>query len=233
MLRVRDLMSRKVITVNPATPIKDVARLLVEHDISGMPVVEDGRVVGVISEGDLVVKEQGADAIERRTLERIFGDNQATRAQEAKVAATSAGEAMSAPPITISADAYLSAAAAAMTSRRVNRLPVLEDDELVGILSRSDIVRAFARPDDELAAAVREEALYRTLWLDPDKFEVSVENGTVHIAGQVERRSEKDLIERVTMMVPGVTSVATDVTWQFDDSDIKPPERDLLSPYSA
>ena len=72
MLKVRDLMTPDVVTVRPATPIKDAARLLVEHRISGMPVVHDGgRVVGVVSEGDLLVKEQDANSVDRRPLARV------------------------------------------------------------------------------------------------------------------------------------------------------------------
>jgi CBS domain-containing protein len=232
MLKVRDLMTREVVTVRPTTPIKDVARLLVEHRISGMPVVDaDGRVIGVISEGDLVVKGQGADAVERRPLARIFGDTPTTRAQLAKVLALTAGDAMTRPAITIGADEPVAEAAATMARRQVNRLPVVEAEELVGVVTRADIVRAFARSDEELVQAIREDVLYRTLWLDPDSFEVVVTGGRVRIRGQAERRSESDMIERMTAMVPGVIGVSSEVTWKFDDRGIEAPERDFVSRY--
>ena len=102
MLKVRDLMTAEVVTVSPTTPIKDVARLLVQHRISGMPVVEHGgRVVGVVSEGDLLFKERGADSIERRPLAQIFGESSQTRAELAKALALTAGDAMTAPAITM------------------------------------------------------------------------------------------------------------------------------------
>ena len=146
MLKVRDLMTPEVVTVRPTTPIKDAAGLLVEHRISGMPVVDDsGRVVGVISEGDLIVKEHGADPVQRRPLARIFGDSPETRAQLAKIVALTAGDAMTAPAITIKADDLVAEAAATMARSRVNRLPVIDGDELVGVVSRADIVRAFVR----------------------------------------------------------------------------------------
>jgi CBS domain-containing protein len=119
MLKVRDLMTPDVVTVGPTTPIKDVARSLVDHRISGVPVVDDDeRVLGVVSEGDLIVKEQGADSVERRPLARIFGDSPATRAQLAKALALTAGDAMTAPAITVAADAPVAEAAAMMTSRQ-------------------------------------------------------------------------------------------------------------------
>jgi CBS domain-containing protein len=232
MLRVRDLMTTEVTTVRPTTSLKDVARLLVERRISGVPVVdEQGRVIGVVSEGDLVVKEQGPSAVERRPLARIFGDSPETRAELAKVLARTAGDAMTAPPITIGADALVPEAAATMTRQHVNRLPVLEGDALVGVVTRADIVRAFARTDEDIADAVRDDVLYRTMWLDPKAFDVSVENGRVRLKGNVERRSEADMIERITGMVPGVTGVDADLAWQLDDRDIEAPERDLVSPY--
>lgn len=231
MLKVRDLMTADVVTVRPTTPIKDAARLLVEHRISGMPVVDGGRVVGVISEGDLIVKEHGADPVERRPLARIFGDSPETRAQLAKIVALTAGDAMTAPAITISADALVAEAAATMMRRGVNRLPVVDGDELVGVVSRADIVRAFVRTDEELAEAIREDVLYKTLWLDPSLFEVVVTKGKARIRGQVERRSEADVIERIAMMVPGIVGVENELTWTLDDRQIEAPERDLISPF--
>ena len=232
MLKIRDVMTSDVVSVRPTTPIKEVARLLVDRRISGMPVVEgDGRLVGVVSEGDVIVKEQGADAVERRPLARIFGDSPETRAELAKMIALTAGDAMTSPPITISADAAVAEAAATMTGRRVNRLPVLDGDRLVGVVSRADIVRAFVRSDEELADAIRNDVIRGTLWLDPSQFEVAVTRGTARIRGQVERRSEADMIERIAMMVPGVVGVEPELTWKLDDRQIDAPGRDLVSPF--
>src|SRR4051812_6842682 len=129
MLNVRDLMTPEVVTVRPTTPIKDAARSLVEHRISGVPVVDDdGHVIGVVSEGDLIVKEQGTDSVERRPLARIFGDSASTRAQLVKALALTAGDAMTAPAITIAPDASVAEAAAIMTRSRINRLPVVDGD---------------------------------------------------------------------------------------------------------
>lgn len=232
MLKVRDLMTPEVVTVHPTTPIKDVARSLVDHRISGMPVVDDeGRIVGVVSEGDLIVKEQGKDAVERRPLARIFGDSPEARAQLAKGLALTAGDAMTAPAVTVSADALVGEAAAIMTRKRINRLPVVEGDRLIGVVSRADIVRAFVRPDEELAGAIRDDVIYRTLWLDPGSFDVVVTDGKARIEGQVERRSEAEMLERIAAMVPGVTGVATELTWKLDDRKVEALERDLVSRY--
>lgn len=234
MLNVGDLMTREVVTTRPETPIKDVAKLLLEHGISGLPVVDEGgRVVGVISEGDLLVKEQGADAVARRPLAGILGDSSATRAQLAKVKASTAGEAMTAPAVTTTAGASITEAAATMTRRQVNRLPVVEGEALVGVISRADLVRAFVRSDEDIARMIREEILLRTLWLDPSKFDVAVTDGNVRISGTVQRRSTAEMIERIASLATGVVGVAAEITWDFDDRDVQAPERDLVSRWTA
>src|SRR5512138_2664970 len=102
MLTVRDVMSRPPLTVRPETSLKDVARLLVEHRISGLPVVDaGGRVVGVVSEADLLLKEGGAGQVRHRRLAWLLGESGATRAALAKTAARTAGDAMTRPPVTI------------------------------------------------------------------------------------------------------------------------------------
>ena len=232
MLTVRDLMTDEVVTVHPTTPIKDVARSLVEHRISGLPVVDDGGLVlGVVSEGDLIFKEQAPDSVERRPLALIFGDSPATRARLAKVLALTAGDAMTAPAITVTADLLVAEAAATMTRSRVNRLPVVDGDVLVGVISRADVVRALVRTDDELADSIRDDVLYQTMWLDPGLFDVVVTDGRAWIRGRVERRSEAEMIDRIAKMVPGVIGVTTELAWELDDRKIEAPKRDLVSRY--
>ena len=144
MLKVRDVMARSVVTVDPTTPLKDVAGSLVDNRISGVPVVDSlGTVLGVVSEADLLVKEQGAEAIRHRRLVRFFGDSSESRAQLAKLAAVTAGEAMTAPAVTLGSARPISEAAALMTARKINRLPVVDGGRLVGIVTRADLVRAY------------------------------------------------------------------------------------------
>ena len=108
-------------------------------------------------------------------------------------------------------------AGAIMARRRVNRLPVVDSELLVGIISRGDVVRVFSRSDEELAEVIRQAVLYQTLWLDPAVFEVGVTNGNVRIAGRVERRSTAEMIERIPTLIPGVIGVEADVAWEIDD----------------
>ena len=232
MLKVRDVMARSVVTVDRATPLKDVAGLLVDRRISGVPVLDsDGSVVGVVSEADLLVKEQGPEAIRHRRMARIFGDSSESRAQLAKLAAVTAGEAMTAPAVTIESGRPISEAAALMTARKVNRLPVVDDGRLVGIVTRADLVRAYVRSDHELTETIREEVLLRILWLDPRSFTVTVTDGVASIRGHVQRKSTAEMIVPTVSMVPGIIDVRADVTWAVDDSQYKPSAPDAVFPF--
>lgn len=230
---VRDVMSRSVQTVRPETPLKDVARLMVERGISGVPVVDDdGAVVGVVSEADFIIKERGADAIHRRPLARLLGDSTEAQAEFAKVVAERAGSAMSSPAITIDVGAPLREAAALMVDRAVNRLPVVERGRLVGIVSRADLVRAYLRSDAELERAIREDVLTRELWEDPSEITVTVADGVVHLAGTVDRRSTAVLIAHQVARLAGVVAVDSELGWDRDDSEVVAPERDRVSLYT-
>jgi CBS domain-containing protein len=233
MLTVREAMTGSVVAVRADMPLKDVARLLVQHRISGLPVVDDaGAVLGVVSEADFLMKEQGADAIPHRPLARLRGESRAARSQLAKVEAVTAGEAMTAPAVTIEPGQRISEAAAIMTARGLNRLPVVEDGCLVGIVTRADLVRAYVRSDDELAQTIREDVLLRMLWLDPVLFDVKIEDGMVSISGRVERRSTAEMVEHAVRLVPGVVEVAADIEWSVDDRHLEPVTIDAIFPFS-
>jgi len=232
MLTVRDVMTRPVRTVGPDTPLKDVARLLIESGISGVPVVDaSGAVLGIVSEADFLMKEQGAAAVHHRRMAMFLGETAETRARLEKVAARTAGEAMTAPAQVITPSRPLHEAAALMTKRRINRLPVIESDRLVGIVTRADLVRAYLRTDEELERTIRDDVLLHILWLDPAGFNVSVHNGEAIVSGSVERRSTAEIVEETLKLVPGVVHAEVNVRWSLDDRDIEPPTRDPEFPY--
>jgi len=142
-MKVKNYMTRQVVTVTPETSILDAARLMLEHNISGLPVVSDGgRVVGIISEHDLLrggKNEASAKPSHWLSLmiERANLADESNRFHERKV-----GEVMAADPITIAETASLEEAGQLLSEHDIKRLPVVRDDELVGIISRADIVRA-------------------------------------------------------------------------------------------
>lgn len=233
MLTVRDVMTTDVITVRPETPLADVARELVNRRISGVPVVDSGgAVLGIVSEADFLIKGEGHDGVHHRPLARLFGESTASRAKLAKIAATTAGEAMTSPAETIGPSASVSHAAARMSQLKVNRLPVVDDGKLVGIVTRADLVRAYARSDEDLARSIREDVLLRSLWLDPAAFEVAVDDGVVTITGSVQRRSMAEIVERVIAMAPGVVAIRANLSWIEDDSGFRPVSIDPEFPHS-
>lgn len=232
MLTVRDVMTTSVLTVREDTPLKDVARLLIDAGIAGVPVVDaSGAVVGVVSEGDFLMKEQGAEAIRHRRMAALLGESAATRTQREKLAARTAGEAMSAPPVTIRPERPIREAAALMTEKGINRLPVVDAGQLLGIVTRADLLRAYVRTDEELTRTIVDDVLLKSLWLNPASFKVAVTDGEATIVGNVERRSTALQVEEAVGLVPGIVAVHSDIHWGFDDRNLRPAEQDPLFPH--
>lgn len=211
-MKIADVMTDKVLTVDVKTPLKEVATILAERRISGLPVVDGGRVVGVVSEGDILAKESAP--AERHNG---FGHRQRPSGLQRKFRAHTAGTAMTSPAITIAPDRTLTEAARTMVAKGVNRLPVLDKDErLVGIVTRADLVRAFVRADAEIERELREEVALRTLWIDPERIVISVDRGEVLLQGEVESDADAELLERFARRVPGVVGVLSRLHWQVD-----------------
>jgi CBS domain-containing protein len=232
-MRVQDVMTRSVISVRPDTPLREVARLLDEHRISGVLVVdEQGALLGVVSEADFLVEAQGGAAVHRSPIARLFGRTGDPGAPGERHFASTAGELMTSPVITVGPAELIAEAAAVMTRERINRLPVVEDGRLVGIVTRADLVRSYVRTDEQLAETIREDVLVRTLWLDPKAFEVTVADGIATIRGSVDRRSSAEMIARTAVLVPGVRDVVAEVRWTIDDAEIKNPTPGPEFPFS-
>jgi CBS domain-containing protein len=203
-VKVRDLMTRDVLTLTPETPLKRAAELLARERISGAPVVDDdGRVVGVLSEADVLVK---ASAVAPRSGLLGWLLEPAPDYRD-KIAATRVEEAMSAPAVTIAPDRGVHDAASLMIDESVNRLPVVDDGALVGIVTRADVVRAFTRTDAEIADEILGEILERTLWVEPGRVTMQVVDGAVLLDGEVESEADAELLPVLVARVPGVVSV--------------------------
>jgi CBS domain-containing protein len=216
-MKVEDVMSRDVATVTPGTSLKHVAQILVERDISGVPVVDaNGQVMGVVSETDLLAKERADPPARGGPLAWLVDPIEII--ERRKLGARVAGEVMTAPPVTISPYRNLATAAAVMLDNRVNRLPVVVDGKLVGIVTRADLVRAFARSDAEVVQEIREDVLGRQMMLDDYAVDVEVTGGDVVLSGVMGRRSQVELVPRLVARVAGVVGIENRLTWREDDT---------------
>jgi CBS domain-containing protein len=208
-MKIAEIMTAEVRTISPSASLKEAAELMLAHRISGLPVVDgNGEVLGVISETDILFKERMREVRKQGLLVRHAVDEE----ESLKLSARTVGAAMTMPAVTIGADRPVSEAATLMLERRVNRLPVVDSElRLVGLVTRSDLVRAFARSDEEIARELREQTILNDLWLDPDRFELTVEDGEVRIAGEVDTPHDAELLQRWAALVPGVVSVTADL----------------------
>ena len=215
-MRVREVMTADVLTIGPEAPLKDVARILVEHGVSGLPVCDiEGHVVGVISEGDILYKESDTSG-RPNLLERLLAPG--TRPIELKLAARTVGQAMSAPALTIGPRRPVTEAATMMIEEGVNRLPVVDHNErLMGIVTRADLVRAFVRPDEAIEREIREDVIHRILWLEPEQLAITVSGGEVELTGQVETKTDAELIPSFVRRVPGVVGVTSKLRWREEN----------------
>ena len=218
-MNVRDIMTTDPIWVAPEGLLKEAARLMVRHKVSGLPVVDaSGKLQGIVTEADFLKQEADRDRPHGLSLlDALFGEEDV----EAPGAET-VGEVMTRDVVTITPDATIGEAARVMTARNVKRLPVLDlEGNLLGIISRADVVNAFTKPDDVIEDEVREDIIRRLLFLDPDTIDITVEDGVVHLAGELENRTEAHLLEELTRRVAGVVRVESDLTYMIDDRKLE------------
>ena len=215
-LKVADVMTSLVVTVRPDHSLQEAALLMASNGISGAPVVEGGRLLGVVSEADIVrayapLATRGSAFLPNHPLMVLLRANGHKDVDGVRVQ-----DIMSPDVVSIGPDASVWQAASLIDAHGVRRLPVVDTSGLVGIVTRSDIVRAMARSDEEIAASVREaigvlgEECFESL-------EVAVENGAVTIAGIADRRSTKEIALGISTQIPGVIKVIDALNWELDD----------------
>jgi CBS domain-containing protein len=185
---VRDVMTVGVVTVPPQAPVKEVAALLVKARISGLPVVEDGKVVGIVSESDLMPVQAGPGR---------------------RVAV--AADLMSRKLVSLVEGMTVTEAARVLQRHRIKRAPVLRGERLVGIVTRADLLRPFLRTDTEILAEVEEAVLVRALDVSPRRVRVSVEDGVVTLTGPVQERRTRSLMRHMARSVDGVVDVVDEL----------------------
>ncbi len=217
--KVKDVMTTEVVTVREETPFKEIVYVLLRTGVGAVPVLDStGQVRGVVSESDLLAKEADPTAFEEsHPLER-----HRRRVERKKAGGSLAADLMTAPPVVAFEDTAVSDAARDMRRHQVQRLPVIDEltGRLVGIVSRSDLLRVYTRPDEEIRRDVLDQVIAKESAMDPMRFQVAVTEGSVVIGGQIERRSLIPLLLHAVRRVEGVVSAESTLMFDFDDTMI-------------
>jgi CBS domain-containing protein len=220
-MRAIDVMVRDVVTVHPGTDVAEAIKLMSEHDVSALPVVDAaGKLVGVLSEADLIHRVEISTEKHRPWwLEAVTAAS--TLATEfAKSHGKKVGEIMTPGTITVSEDTSLAEIAGLMERKRIKRVPVVKDSKLVGIVSRSNLIQALAsvvgRMDqhDESDRQIRLELLARLKeqkWTDFGSRNVTVSNRVVHLWGLVGSEAERNALLALAESVSGVSRVSDEM----------------------
>jgi len=218
--RVADVMTTEVVTVGPETGFKSCVDMLRVHSISALPVIAaDGALLGIVSEFDLMLKEEGHDRQQRPS--RPGGTRMAA-------------ELMSSPPICVQPGASLSEAARLMHRKHVKRLPVVDaKGQLLGIVSRADLLKPFLRSDESIEREISEYLLSEVLWIDRRSVQVYVHDGQVRLSGELETRTLRDLLVRMVEDIEGVVSVDSTLTHRLDNSHLRADLAPLTAQVSA
>lgn len=211
-MRVQEIMTRPLVSVRSQAPLKEVAQLLFEHRITGAPVVdESGAVVGVVSQADLVREEQLAesDMVQPATW-RIR-----MRRKRSDVSHHTAADVMTVPALTVEVQSSAVRAAWLMAEHDVNRLIVVERGVPVGIVTRTDLIGAFARSDEDVRREIVDEVL-PSLEVSPNDVAVTIEDGEVVLSGEVEDELQARWLPHAVRCVLGVVSVESRLRSRHD-----------------
>jgi CBS domain-containing protein len=218
-MQAKDIMSTPVITVGPQTPVHEVAALLVKQGISGVPVLDEGRLVGIVSEADLMYRHEIGTERDPATdawWVRLFGVDRSP-SRYVRSHATKSEDIMTRKVVSVVESTPLTEIAALFMSRRVRRVPVVRAGTVVGIISRANLVRALATQQQspcgeqpESDDAIRSKLLVELEsqpWWRSDWSSVTVSNGVVRFVGLIDSQDERDAARVAAENVPGVRRV--------------------------
>jgi len=225
---VAAVMTTNVVTVGPGSVYKEVVECLRTRRVSAVPVVDgERRVIGVVSEADVLLKEERPDPGPGGPLLHPHGD-------AARALARSAAALMTSPAVTVRPEATLTEAARLMHRKHVKRLPVVDaEGRLLGIVSRADLLQPFLRSDESIEDEIRVGVLRHTLAIDPAAVLVTVADGVVRLEGQVETKSLARITAHLVQAVEGVVAVENRLSWNWDDTHVDVPMDPLALRYSV
>jgi CBS domain-containing protein len=221
---VEEVMTADPVTATPATPLKRVAGILIKQKVSAVPVLSlQGKVLGVVAETDLLRKEEL-----RRDPDSKHSVHLSYRVRRDVATAETAGEIMSAAPVTVRPDAAVAEAARLMDRYDITCLPVTDESgKLLGVVAPRNLLQVFLRPDDEIRAEIIKDVLVGYLGTNPAMVQVVVTDGVVRLVGELERKSMLALIRPAVRAVDGVIEVEGEPGYAIDDTRPQPaPERD-------
>lgn len=220
---VEAVMTSEVVTAQPSTPFQELVRLLEQHHISALPVIDDtGRLVGIVSEADLLIKE----GYPHGTQDAGVVDAVRHRHRLGKAAGTRAAEVMAAPVIGVPLGTSVADAVRLMVRLDVKQLPVMDaPGRLAGIVTHSDLLHVFLRPDPAIRWEVDHDVVRGKLGIAAGEIQVEVRDGVVRLRGQVERRSQASALVRRVQAVDGVVEVDARLTRRVDDQVTRAPDR--------
>ncbi len=203
---VRDVMTTRVIWVKKGASFREIATAFREYRISAFPVIdEDRRVIGVVSEADLLAK-QALDGGEDGMPGMITG--LLRRREQEKARGVTAGDVMTSPAVTVRPEDTVEHAARLMYTRKVKRLPVVDaGGHLVGIIGRADVLSVFDRTDAQIRNEIMTDVLHEEFLIDPKAFKVRVKDGVVTLEGQAGTAVLGHEITRRVRHVQGVVAV--------------------------
>ena len=213
---VSDVMTRRVHVASPVTPFKLLVRLIEENRVSAIPIVDQGGMpVGIVSEADLLLKERQSEIASSPSLFHA----RRHRIDLAKAEGIIASDLMSSPAITIASDATLTQAARQMQERNVRQLVVIDErGRIAGIVSRSDLLQVFLRTDEDLREDIVEKIIPAILIDQAGPIEVNVRANVVTLSGEVDRRSDSEILARLTRDLDGVVGVVNQLAYRWDDT---------------
>lgn len=211
-----DIMMKDVVSVGPETPVREIAKLMLERRISGVPVVDgEGRVLGIVSEGDLIRRpEIETDHAPTGWLSMFLSDEERAR-DFVKSHGRKAREVMTQPAIGVAPDTPLPDVVRLMERHRIKRLMVVDQGKLAGLVTRADMLRAMVAHRDASPASSNDRELRERIdsilrgedWASSAYVNVTVENGVAHLWGTVESSSQREALILAVRSVPGVKEV--------------------------
>lgn len=221
-MEARQIMTSPILTISPGATVRQAIEMMLEKRVSGLPVVDEiGQLVGMISEGDLLHRsELGTEKHRSKWLDFLLGPGRSAsdyvHSHSRRVA-----DVMTTDVVTVQEATLLEDVVRLMEKRRIKRVPVVRDGGVSGIVTRSDLLRAFiktsaaqvvAKSDDEI-----KQKIYDTIeqegWAPAGSIHIKVVDGHVTLAGTIFDERERDAIRVCAENQPGVTGVTDDMIW--------------------